>query len=88
MLTHGMDPDQVEWVAGQLAQVAFDIDATLGRLEAEVNSLAWVGPDADRFKAEWWPRNRSEMATLAASLREYGDRARAEAAAQREISGR
>ncbi|MCP4380552.1 MAG: hypothetical protein GY798_03880 [Hyphomicrobiales bacterium] len=85
-VTHGMNPDEVDDLAGVLENVAEHIDGVVSSLETKVHGTTWVGPDANMFKNDWWPGHRSHLTQVATDLRGFGQSARNNASAQREAS--
>jgi len=58
MTFQGMDTEQVLGEADALEQAARRLEEVLGGLHASVQSVGWVGPDADGFRARWEQTHR------------------------------
>lgn len=52
-ITHGMNVEQVKNLAKKLDEKANQIQQIITETRNILNSVAWEGPDAKRFKSEW-----------------------------------
>lgn len=80
-----MNPDTVDAAGETVQRLATRLDAAIGRSQ-QAGSLPWVGPDADRYRAD----SRAVTTTgraLAAQLVSLADLLRREATQQRQASG-
>ncbi len=87
-ITHGMNPDEVDRLGGDLQRIASDIAAKIKEIESKIGSTSWVGPDARKFKDEWWPGHRSSLKKIQSDLHGFGQSAKNNASEQRQVSGR
>jgi WXG100 family type VII secretion target len=53
MAVYGGDLAQLDELAGRFRQEAEAIEALEGRITASVQSTAWTGPAANRFRDQW-----------------------------------
>ncbi len=87
-VTHGMNVEEVRRLGSQLKSVSEQINDIVRRLNAQVGSTSWVGPDASRFKDQVWPEHRSQLARVSGDLQSFGQTAMSNAAEQEQASGR
>lgn len=86
-LTHGMNVEQVEELGRFLQQKGLALQQMATAIDSKVRSSSWTGPDADRFRGDWWPRHRAEIAATAREIDGLGQSALNNAAEQRRASG-
>lgn len=63
-----MDLEQVRELVERLRRSAESLHAVVSGVEGRVAGSTWVGPDADRFKHEWWPAARAALNQAAEGL--------------------
>lgn len=85
-VTHGMNPEEVDRLGGDLQTIANDIGAMIKRIEQKIGQTTWVGPDAHAFKNDWWPGHRSHLSKIQTDLHGFGQSAKNNASEQRDIS--
>ena len=86
-VTHGMNVEEVRVLGNDLQTRAGSIDSLLARIERVVGNASWVGPDAARFKNEWWPEHRSRLQKVSQDLHGFGQSALNNASEQERASG-
>ena len=71
----GMNPEVVQVQARILHGLSEEINALMGKIEAEVAQLAdaWHGADANLFAADWAGTHKPVFATAATLLATMGD---------------
>lgn len=82
----GMIPEEVERLGRVLQDKSQEIDDTLRQLHQMVGNANWIGPDADRFKNEWWPEHQAKLQQAVHRLHGFGQSALNNASEQRNIS--
>ena len=85
-MTHGMNLEEVESLGRVLQHHGERIAAISAELESSVVGSEWEGPDADRFRHEWWPVHRSDLLATGEQLRGFGQSALNNAREQRTAS--
>lgn len=85
-VTHGMNIQEVEQLAARLREAADRIDTISMGLDREVRTTPWAGPDAERFKGQWWPAHRGHLGRTAQDLRGFGQSAQNNATEQARTS--
>ncbi|WP_208029068.1 WXG100 family type VII secretion target [Rhabdothermincola sediminis] len=85
-ITHGMNPEEVEGLGHRLQQIADQVRQLTSELNGRIGSTTWVGPDATRFKDQWWPEKRANLHRIADDLHGFGQSALNNAAEQRQVS--
>ncbi len=85
-ITHGMNPEEVDSLGVELQRMSDDMDRIARQLENHIASTSWVGPDASRFKTQWWPSHRTRLSQAATDLRGFGQSAKNNASEQRQAS--
>jgi uncharacterized protein YukE len=83
----GMDVHAVRNLATQLAAKADEIDSITNALSGQLDSVQWLGPDADGFRSEWNSLHRSKLHLVANALRDASTSAIRNANQQQEASG-
>tara|TARA_R110002020_G_scaffold77567_2_gene195782 strand:+ start:2702 stop:2968 length:267 start_codon:yes stop_codon:yes gene_type:complete len=86
MAVWGLDVQQVRQLSSQLNQKAADIDGVLSTLTSALNSTQWEGPDANQFRNDWSGQHTSALRQVAQALRDAGQKASQNAAAQEQTS--
>ena len=87
-VTHGMNIGEVRDLGYKLKAMQDEIQGIINRLNAEVNSTTWVGPDATEFKGTWWPEHSKRLRQMGVDLDGFGQSALNNAQAQEDASGR
>ena len=87
MAVAGMNPDEMERVAHELARIADEMERSVAQVGARVTSAPWEGSDARRFKDQWWPEHRGNVVEVARGIRALAAAAMNEASQQRSVSG-
>ena len=85
-VTHGMDPREVRALGHDLQGKADELRRKAQLLDRLVNNAYWTGPEAARFKYQWWPAHRSRMWSVANDLDGFGQSALNNAADQERAS--
>lgn len=85
-LTHGMNIDEVEELGRFLQQKGRDLEQLLTGIDGKIRASSWTGGDADRFRGDWWPKHKAQLATLAREIDGLGQSALNNASAQRSAS--
>lgn len=81
-IDQGMNVGEVKALAEQLKAAAGKFDAIVQMLNSKVGTTTWVGPDATKFKNDWWPAHRSRLQQLRTDLEGFGQSAHNNATAQ------
>jgi uncharacterized protein YukE len=71
----GMDIVDVRQTGNELKQISGEIQGLMQRLDGRVNGTAWEGPDAQRFKNDWWPKHRTTLNNIVQELEGLGQSA-------------
>lgn len=82
---YGADVEQLEHLAITFAAVGQRTDETIKRIQEELLTVAWKGPDADRFRSEWGGRS-AVLAEARDVLRSLATQLRRQASDQRSVS--
>jgi hypothetical protein len=72
MVTTGMNLTEVRALAARLQQVGEQLRHVVSSVDGRVAHSTWHGPDAERFKHEWWPGHRSMLLRAADSVQGLG----------------
>jgi hypothetical protein len=83
-----MNVGEVEGLGNKLKGVASDINNMVKLLNGKVQNTSWVGPDATKFKNDWWPQHRQHLLKMVKDLDGFGQSALNNAQAQKDASGR
>ena len=70
--THGMNTVEVRALGRDLKAKADEIRQKAQWLDRLVNNARWDGPEAVRFKYQWWPAHRAKMWSVAEGLEGFG----------------
>lgn len=73
MTFYGMDTEQVLGESDALEQAARRLEEVLGGLQSSVQSVAWIGPDAEAFREQWDATHRQGESIVLPGL---GERSR------------
>ncbi len=71
-ISHGMNISEVQDLGNKLKQISQQITDMVNMLNGKVNSTSWLGPDASRFKDQWWPQHRQHLQATASDLSGFG----------------
>jgi len=85
-LTHGMNVEEVRQLGQHLQASKGTIENLIREIEGKVNGAGWQGPDATRFKTEWWPQHRTQLNKIADDLHGFGQSALNNAQEQENVS--
>ena len=85
--THGMNVEEVQRLGADLQAKAEEIRQVVSRINGLVQGVTWVGPDASRFKDQWWPGHQSRLSAVAGDLHGFGQSALNNASEQLDASG-
>jgi uncharacterized protein YukE len=85
-ISHGMNVDEVRQLGANLKSISGQINDMVNQLNAKVNNTSWVGPDAARFKNEWWPQHRQHLQKMGQDLAGFGQSALNNATEQENVS--
>jgi uncharacterized protein YukE len=66
MSFYGADVEQLRALSIELRQQSEELEAIASRLGARIEQVAWHGPDAERFRAEW---QGSHLASMRRTMR-------------------
>ncbi len=86
MAMTGMVIEEVRQTAGELKQISGEIQGLMQRLDGKVSSTTWEGPDAQRFKNDWWPQHRATLQKIVTDLEGLGQSALNNASEQESAS--
>ena len=86
MALYGQDVDQVRQLATQLNAKAGDIESVISQLTSAVNSVQWMGPDAERFKSDWQGQHVPQLRQVVTALQTASQNASRNAAEQQQAS--
>lgn len=82
----GMDIAQVRTLASQLDHAATEIQQLAQSLTSKLQGTPWVGPDRERFLADWTGHHQSQLNQVVHALQEAARRATANANEQEQVS--
>lgn len=82
----GMVIEEVKQTGNELKQISSEIQGLMSRLDGRVNSTSWEGPDAQRFKNDWWPQHRTTLQRIVSDLDGLGQAALNNATEQEQAS--
>lgn len=86
MALFGQDIDQVRQLAGQLNAKAGDIESVISQLTSAVNSVQWMGPDAERFRSDWQGQHVPQLRQVVNALQNASQHATRNANEQQQAS--
>lgn len=86
MALFGQDIDQVRQLAGQLNAKAGDIESVISQLTSAVNSVQWMGPDAERFRSDWQGQHVPQLRQVVTALQNASQHATRNANEQQQAS--
>jgi len=86
-ISHGMNVGEVEDLGGRLKNVSQQINDMINMLNGKVANTSWLGPDAAKFKNDWWPQHRSQLQKMVKDLDGFGQSALNNASEQKKVSG-
>ncbi|HIY24686.1 MAG TPA: WXG100 family type VII secretion target [Candidatus Brachybacterium merdigallinarum] len=82
----GMDPEAVEQLATQIEETGQEIQGEFQRVQGRVSEFDWTGEDRDQYVAEFDGTIAEQISQIVQTANEFGERARKNAAEQREAS--
>jgi hypothetical protein len=82
-----MNVAEVRQLAAHLRQGADRLRAVVSTVDGRVNYSSWEGPQAQRFRQEFWPARRSQLLHAAEALRGLAQSASNNADEQERVSG-
>ncbi len=85
-ISHGMNVQEVKDLGTKLKGISTQITDMVNLLHGKVNNTSWVGPDAAKFKNEWWPQHRAHLQKMVQDLDGFGQSALNNATEQENIS--
>ncbi|MEE6163775.1 MULTISPECIES: WXG100 family type VII secretion target [unclassified Mycolicibacterium] len=86
MALFGQDIAQVQQLATQLNAKASDIESVISQLTSAVNSVQWMGPDAERFKSDWQGQHVPQLRQVVSALQTASQNANRNATEQQQAS--
>lgn len=86
MAVFGQDVEQVRQLGTQLNTKAGDIESVISQLTSAVNSVQWMGPDAERFKSEWQGQHVPRLRQVVSALQQASTDANRNANEQQQAS--
>lgn len=87
MALFGADIEQVQQLSTQLNAKASDIQSIISQLSSAINSVNWMGPDADRFRSDWQGQHVAQLKQVVSALQTASQNARRNAQEQQSASG-
>lgn len=87
MALYGADIEQVQQLSNQLNAKANDIQSIVSQLSSAINSVNWLGPDADRFRSDWTGQHVAQLKQVITALQTASQNARRNAQEQQTASG-
>lgn len=85
-ISHGMNVGEVKDLGGKLKSISTQINDMVNMLNGKVANTSWVGPDATKFKNDWWPQHRQHLQKMIQDLDGFGQSALNNASEQENIS--
>ncbi len=85
-MTHGMNVAEVKALGTQLKTISQQINDSVNKLNGKVTNTSWIGPDATKFKNDWWPQHRSQLQKMVNDLAGFGQSALNNASEQENVS--
>lgn len=82
----GMDPQAVESMAMQMDEAGQGIREVYARIQARVSEFDWTGEDRDQYVSEFDSSVGQLVQQVAQQASDFAERARTNAAEQREAS--
>lgn len=64
----GLDPEALKTLQKQLQSDAANIRTMTGKLDGQLRSAWWEGPDAKKFRGEWDGAYKSSLTKVAQAL--------------------
>ena len=71
-ITTGMNIGEVQALAGEMTRGASEIQRVLQQISAKLDSTGWVGPDQQRFEAEWRGQRTAQLNQVIQALEDAG----------------
>lgn len=85
-ISHGMNVQEVKDLGAKLKDISKQINDMVNLLHGKVNNTSWVGPDATKFKNDWWPQHRTHLQKMVQDLDGFGQSALNNASEQEKVS--
>lgn len=85
-ITHGMNIEDVRQTGRELQGKSQELQNIINGLQARVDGTTWEGPDAQRFKNDWWPKHKQVLVNMVQELHGLGQSALNNAQEQENIS--
>jgi hypothetical protein len=82
----GADVAQLDALSRRFGSEAVRLDGAAATITALVRGVGWIGPDADRFRADWSGTLRPRLSSIAEVLRDQGRTLTDQARQQRQAS--
>lgn len=82
----GMDVAGVRQLAQLMNQKAEEINGAMNEITGQLNSVQWVGNDANNFRSEWDGSHRAALQQVINSLRDASTKASKNADEQEQAS--
>ena len=82
----GADVEQLNQLATQLNSKASDIQNVISQLSSAINSVQWVGPDANKFKSDWSGHHVGQLKAVVSALQSASQSAKKNAQEQQQAS--
>jgi len=86
MALKGMDVDQVRQLAQALHQASSSLTTMISTLSQQVQHANWIGPDRERFVADWNSHHATALKNVATALQDASTRANLDAQQQDDAS--
>lgn len=86
MVEIGGDVPGMRQLASRMGSVASRLDAMRNRLNGQIESTVWRGPDADRFRDQWRSTYVTALRQMVADLQDAAASMRREADTQERVS--
>lgn len=86
MGVYGQDIAEVNKLATQLNSKAEEIQQIVTQLSSAVNSVQWMGPDADRFRSDWSSQHTAKLKAVVSALQAASQSAKKNAQEQQQAS--
>jgi uncharacterized protein YukE len=85
-LTHGMNIEEVKALGQFLQAKKGEIEQLVSQIQAKVDGAGWEGPDALKFKGDWWPEHKNSLNQIGERLHGFGQSALNNATEQENVS--
>ena len=82
----GADVEQLDLLSRKFDEEAQRIETAVSAISAQVLSIWWQGPDADRFRNQWESTDTATLRQVVQRLQAAGTDCRNQANQQRQVS--